>query len=155
MYLNDPINKDDIIAVIALLDLYGPDFYPDKRLGAEKRYNWAKNFLEEKVDVEKFYQFFAVHELEAWLFSDPEIFSGNIKNKVSKFSDHPEEINFNNPPKKRLEQIYHDETEKRYKAVVHGYALFNKLNPSIAYDKCPRLKEMLDFMLKLAKEAGQ
>jgi hypothetical protein len=41
-----------------------------------------------------------------------------------------------------------------YKKVTHGSALFSKLDPNLAYTKCPRLKELLDEMLKMAKEAG-
>jgi hypothetical protein len=38
--------------------------------------------------------------------------------------------------------------------VVHGSELFSKLDPILTYAKCPRFKEFLDAMLKLAKEAG-
>jgi hypothetical protein len=41
MYLEGPSQKD-IIGVIALLDLYGPTFYPKKT--ALERYHWAKLF---------------------------------------------------------------------------------------------------------------
>ena len=54
MYLEGP-QKDDIIAVIALLDLYGPTFYPDDKRTAEERYDWAKKDLEGKVNHPKFY----------------------------------------------------------------------------------------------------
>jgi hypothetical protein len=40
MHLSGP-NKDDIIAVISLLDLYGPTFYPDALAGCGERYGWA------------------------------------------------------------------------------------------------------------------
>jgi len=42
----------------------------------------------------------------------------------------------------------------RRKLVTHGSELFRKLEPDLAYKKCPRLEELLDEMLKLAKEAG-
>ena len=41
MHLNGPA-KDDIIAVISLLDLYGPTFYPNDLTGGRERYEWAK-----------------------------------------------------------------------------------------------------------------
>jgi len=74
--LNGP-EKDEIIAVISLFDLYGPDhddFYPAGRKNSRERYNWAKQELEKRVNHIKFRQFFAVHETEAWLLSDPTIF---------------------------------------------------------------------------------
>ena len=154
MYLNNPQHKNEIIAVIALLDLYGPDIYPDKISDAEKRYTWGKKHLEDKVDEEKFFQFFCVHEIEAWLLSDPKIFPSECQNRIDKLSANPEEINFDDPPSKRLNRIYLKETGKAYRKLVDGYHLFNNLDPNIAYNKCPRLKEMLDFLLTLAEKAS-
>jgi hypothetical protein len=88
MYLSDPKQGADVIAVIALLDLYGPTLYPADKTSAASRYDWAKAHLEKAVGLKKFHQFFAVHEIEAWLLSDPELFPplvrkalpGNVKN---------------------------------------------------------------------------
>jgi hypothetical protein len=41
LYLNGP-DRDDIAAVIGLLDLYGPTFYPENKQTANERYDWAK-----------------------------------------------------------------------------------------------------------------
>jgi hypothetical protein len=38
--------------------------------------------------------------------------------------------------------------------VTHGKALFDRLDPAIAYEKCPYLRELFDEMLKIAREAG-
>ena len=145
--------QDNVIAVIALLDLYGPTIYPDNENTTKKRYLWAKRHLEGKVNQTNFFQFFAVHEVEAWLLSDPSIFPNLIKPSVQKISKSPEDINNTTPPAKRLNDIYRKKTKKRYKKVVYGKDLFTKLDPSVAYKKCPRLKELLDAMLKLAKDA--
>ena len=59
MHLNGPY-KEDIIAVISLLDFYGPTFYPDHIKECDKRYEWAKQHIEKNVDHPKFFQFFAV-----------------------------------------------------------------------------------------------
>jgi hypothetical protein len=42
----------------------------------------------------------------------------------------------------------------KYKKVTHGKEFFDKLDPEVAYQKCSRLKDLLDDMLKMAKEAG-
>lgn len=149
LHLNGPKNSE-IIAVIALLDLYGPTFYPDDKKTAQARYSWAKEHLESKVNHSKFRQFFAVHEIEAWLLSNPDLFPTEIKKALQKNAQRPESINFDEPPAKLLNRLY----KGTYKKVTHGSEFFNKLDPTIAYQKCPRLKELLDEMLKLAKEAG-
>jgi len=149
LHLNS-LKNNDIIAVIALLDLYGPTFYPDDKKTAQARYNWAKEHLESKVNHSKFRQFFAVHEIEAWLLSNPDLFPAEIKKALYTNAQHPETINFDEPPAKLLNRLY----KRSYKKVTHGSALFNKLEPDLAYKKCPRLKELFDEMLKLAQEAG-
>lgn len=118
MHLNGP-SKDDIIAVISLLDLYGPTFYPDKASESGVRYDWGKQYLEAIVDQSKFFQFFAVHEVEAWLLSDPEIFPQKVKSALPKKIDRPETVNFTEPPAKLLERLYSQHTHRSYKKVVN------------------------------------
>ncbi len=149
------LSRGSVIAVIALLDLYGPTIYPNDKNTATERYTWAKQHLEGKVDQTDFFQFFAVHEAEAWLLSDPTIFPNSIKTSVQKISKSPEDINNIMPPAKRLNEIYSKQTKRRYKKVTYGKDLFAKLDPTVAYKKCPRLKELLDAMLKIAKDASE
>jgi len=151
MYL-DGSDKKEIIGVIALLDLYGPTIYPEDKTTALDRYQWAKNYLENQVRHPKFRQFFAIHEVEAWLLSDPNLFTRGIRQALPTKS--PEEINFNEPPAKLLERLYKQHTKRSYKKVTYGRELFSRLDPNMAYSKCPRLKAMLDEMLQMAKQAG-
>ena len=149
MHLNGP-DRDEIIAVISLLDLYGPTFYPTDKASSEERYVWAKNDIESKVDLKKFFQFFAVHEVEAWLLSEPEIFPLAVKKAFSSKIDRPETVNFDEPPAKLLKRLYELHEKRSYKKIVNGKELFGKLDPEVAYQKCPKLKELLDKMLELA-----
>ena len=148
------LSRSDVIAVIALLDLYGPTFYPVGKHTPDERYAWAKRYLEGKVGQEKFFQFFAVHEVEAWLLSEPTIFPTSVRAQVARLSQYPERVNGTNPPAKRLNEVYSKQTRRRYKKVVYGKDLFAALDPQVAYGKCPYLKELLDAMLKLARGAA-
>jgi hypothetical protein len=147
--------KDEIIAVISLLDLYGPTFYPVDITASENRYTWAKKYLEDKVAQQKYYQFFAVHEVEAWLLSEPKNFPPAVQRAFSNKIDQPEKVNFDEPPAKLLERLYPLHVGRSYKKVVNGKELFGKLDAEAAYQKCPKLKELLDKMLELAKAAEQ
>lgn len=149
------LSQDGVIAVIALLDLYGPTIYPNDHNTATEKYTWAKHYLERKVDQTNFFQFFAVHEVEAWLLCEPSIFPNSVRPLVEKISQSPEAINNTMPPTKRLNDIYQKKTKRRYKKVTHGKDLFSKLEPSVAYKKCPHLKELLDAMLKIAEGASK
>jgi len=151
MHLNAP-SASTVIAVIALLDLYGPDFYPNYTISVDDRVQWATKYLEDKVSSSKFKVFFAVHELEAWLLSQPEIFPPAVKQALP--GKAPEEINFQTPPSKLLRKIYRSKLKREYKKVTDGQNLFKKLDSEIAYRKCNHLKQMLDEMLRMAKETG-
>ncbi len=152
-HLNAPDN-DKIIGVIGLLDLYGPRFYPEDKNSIQERYEWAVAYFEKNVKHDKFRMFMAVHELEAWLLSQPEIFDQPVYKALKNEERQPETINFDKPPKKLLHELYCNNMRKGYIERVYGYHLFRKLDPSIAYEKCPYLKIMLDEMLKMAQKAG-
>jgi len=153
MYLEGPV-RGVVIAVIGLLDLYGPTIYPKGKSLASDRLEWAREHIEAKVKQEKFRQFFAVHETEAWLFSQPDVFGPGLRDTIAKSSDRPEEINFDKPPSRRLDTVYQQVTRRKYKKVTYGRNLFEKLAPDVACGKCPELRRLLDEMLRLAKEAG-
>jgi hypothetical protein len=43
--------------------------------------------------------------------------------------------------------------KKDYQKLKNGSELFKKLDPEVAYRKCPRLKEFLDEVLRVAHAA--
>lgn len=152
LFLNSP-QKANIVAVISLLDLYGPTFYPTNCIDSKARYEWGKQHIEKMVDQPEFFQFFAVHEVEAWLLSAPNIFPVVIRDAFPSKIKHPETINSTEPPAKLLDRLYKQHTQKTYKKVVNGKSLFAKLDPDMAYQHCPALKELLDKMLALATQS--
>ncbi|MCY2965919.1 MAG: DUF4276 family protein [Planctomycetota bacterium] len=152
-HLNSPKN-DEIIAVIGLLDLYGPNFYPPELQTVSERYDWAKQDIEREVGDPRFRMFFAVHEYEAWLLSHPAIFPREIQESLRDQSVSPEKVNFDEPPAKLLERLYPLKLRRQYKKAVDGPKLFAKLDTSIAVDRCPYLKRMLQEMRSLAKDRG-
>jgi hypothetical protein len=152
MYLNDPTGAGDVIGVISLLDLYGLPRYTADASDTDRRYAWAKAYMEKQVDDPRFRQFFAVHETEAWLLSDPTIFQADMRKTLA--GRPPEKVNFDEPPAKLLDRLYLQQTKRHYEKVVHGRQLFAKLDPYIARDKCPYLKCLLDDMLDMATRAG-
>jgi hypothetical protein len=152
-YLESP-RADEIIAVIGLLDLYGPDFYPRHADTAKKRHEWGVAHFQKRVNHPQFRMFFAVHEFEAWLLGDPSIFPASIRDALPARVAEPEKINFNEPPSKLLNNIYRQKTKGGYKKTTYGKTLFAKLDPAAALARCPYLKAMLNEMLNLAKAAG-
>jgi hypothetical protein len=94
----------------------------------------------------------AVHEVEAWLLSQTDIFPPNIRKAFPGKVAKPETVNFNEPPAKLLDRLYKQYIKRNYKKTVNGRELFSQLDPAVAYEKCPHLREMLDKMLDLATD---
>jgi len=151
--LNAP--KQDIIAVIGLLDWYGlPLSVPTEGGTIGERIQGAGLYLERQVGHPKFKQHFAVHETEAWLLSQPGIFPAAVRAEIADRARQPEAVNGQEPPAKLLDRLYRARTHRGYKKTVDGANLFADLNPTVAYEKCPHLKQILDDMLQLARDIG-
>jgi hypothetical protein len=142
-----------VIAAIGLLDLHGPTFYPPDKQTVSDRIMWAKKHFEDQVGNAQFAQHFAVHEIEAWLLADPRNLPRDICNAVPGKSGEPETVNFNEPPGKLLERLYREKLGRTYGKRLDGSNLFSKLDPAIAYAKCPNLRVLLDDMLDRAKRS--
>ena len=152
MHLTGP-DGQNVIAVVALLDLYGPTFYPSHLHTSRERLEWATQDMENRVGDARFRMFFAVHELEAWLLSQPEIFPKPIADAVSRISNAPEDVDFDAPPSKCLCELFKQKIDRKYKKTTHGVQYFSKLDPDIAAEKCPELRRMLETMLKMVRDS--
>jgi Domain of unknown function (DUF4276) len=154
VYLTSP-KQSEIIAVIGLIDLYGVTLYPDDISSVKERYNWLKKDIEDRVGQERYRQFFAVHETEAWFLAEldklPPVVGKALKNKAT----HPERVNFDTPPAKLLQATFTRELRRDYKKVTEARNRFPKLDPELVAAKCPYLQQMLEELLKLAQEARQ
>ena len=164
LYLTDPAYRD-VIAVVSLLDLYGPTFYPAEKTSVRDRYSWGCSYMQERVRQhfesfglplelsEKYHHFFAVHETEAWLVTRPELFAKEVQAKLKKQGP-PEEINFNTPPGKLLEELYMKNVKRKYVKTTSGRNIFPRLDPAQVAEQCPYLREMLHKLRELARDAG-
>lgn len=151
-------NGKDIVGVVGLLDLYdGPacsTWYPRRLKAADERRAWAIREMEREVGNPRFRQFFAVHETEAWFLSDPSLFPGPMRTTVAEKSREPEAVNFREPPSVVLAELYQKHRRHGYLKTTDGRDLLGRLDPELAYQKCPALREMLDAMLQMALAAG-
>lgn len=145
--------RSDVIAVVAPLDLQGPTFYPPDRTTVAERYKWAKAHLEERAQQPRFRQHFAVHEIEAWILSQPEVLPPAVLKKLPGKHVKPETVNFDEPPACLLNRLYVEATGWNYKKRTYGEELFRKLNPQVVWEKCPYFRDLADELVDLAKKA--
>lgn len=143
------LRNPDVLGVISLLDLYGPNFYPAHLTTAEQRREWGMQHMASKIKHDRYRHHFAIHEIEAWLLSQPSILPPAVAKKLPGRAEKPETVNSDEPPAKLLNRLYNEVLHKDYKKVVEGQKLFAKLDPALVYAKCPAFKALADDLLAL------
>lgn len=149
------LSERDVLAVFGLIDLYGAS--PSAGGGSvADRVRRLKAGIENPVrktgvGPERFRQFVAVHELEAWLLSQPEVFPSPVRMGLEGIRRPPEDVDFSEPPKRLLKRLYEHRLKRDYRPMTDGTHLFAKLDPDTAYQRCPNLREMLDAVLAVAQ----
>ncbi len=64
-------------------------------------------------------------------------------------------MNFDEPPAQLITRLYRARLKRRYRKVIDGMNLFQKLSPEKAGEKCPYLDQLLEDLLGLARSADQ
>ena len=156
LHLNTPKNRNQLTIIISLMDFYGPEIYPHSKFTVEEKSNWLKSEIERAVNQRgRFFQYFAIHETEAWLLSDPNIFPSGIAKAIRRNVKSPESLISPEHPSAYLDTLYKSHLHREYAKKTDGDYLFAKLDPEVAASKCPYLKAMLDDMLTMAQQDGQ
>lgn len=154
-HANMHLAKPDVIGVVSLLDLYGADLYSTGPSSVRGRVARGRHELQARVGSPRFRQFFAVHELEAWLLASPTIFPKSVESLVAAKAHSPESVDLDHPPATFLNEVYRKILKRRYHKTSDGKNLFAKLDPEVAAAKCPHLREMLAEILQLVQAAGR
>jgi Domain of unknown function (DUF4276) len=138
--------------IVGLVDLYG---IPASRINLSShaavrdKIIAARTYIRSLVAKQyrdRFRQHFAVHEVEAWLLAYPEELSKEKDVQAQIIRRPPEHVNFNEPPAMFLKRVL-----RGYKKTTTAMNLFPKIDPQIAIDQCPYLKQFMTDLLALAK----
>jgi hypothetical protein len=136
------LRNPQVEAVVGLIDVY-----PEFTSAVE-----AKDFLLRAADGEpRFYAHAAQYEVEAWLLPYWDEICRRIGVKQKSPGQHPEEVNLENPPSKRLAKLYQLTKPRRRKYVktIEMTAILHDKDLTIAANRCPELKSLLNTLLKL------
>lgn len=153
-HLSSPVAANDLAGVIGLVDFRDVPF-PPKCKSVLSRYAWITEKVQREVAHPRFRMHCAVHELEAWILSQPGILPTAVADALPKKASNPEELNFDRPPSRILQRLYWEKRRHRFMKTIDGVNLIQKLDPDVAYGKCPFLQRLLDDMLYLAIRKGR
>lgn len=135
--------RDACHAVIALTDVYtGTKDFKDAADAKEQMKTWVGN-------NPKFYPHAASHDFEAWLlpfWSKIQKISGGNRAVPS---GPPELVNHNNPPSKRIEEIFEQGKRRSYDKARDAKRILDGENIMDAAVVCPEFKAFLNTILSL------
>lgn len=135
--------REDVIGVVALIDVY-----PNHK-DAEQ----AKQALHASAKVGKSETRFRAHaalwELEAWLLPFWDEIADWLGVSAKRPGPHPERINGQNPPSKRLEKLFR-QARRPYNKVVAARRWLTTDRLEEAAMQCPQLKAFLNSLLEFA-----
>jgi len=147
--------KTGAIAVFSLVDLYNVrNAFPPNLENALGGRDWGKIRTAEKIDWLReniksrlispeyqphFHSHVVVHEIEALMFADPITLSSKLCGVKLKERRPPEEIDENEPPKKRIDDLFRKHTPSKhgYRPRLDGIKILSSLDLTAVCEKCP------------------
>lgn len=139
--------KDAYDAVIALTDVYtdtkGTRDFEDAADAKTKMKTWVGN-------NPKFYPHAAQHDFEAWLLPFWSTIQKLAKHNKSVPGDNPELVNHNNPPSKRIKEIFEQgKSPRSYDKARDALKILEQNNLMVSVQACPELKAFINTILTL------
>lgn len=151
------LDESDVIAVFTLVDLYGMDrveHQPDDTLNTkvERVRDW---FRSKVVHARKndFHSHVCVHETEAWLLAEGVAVKRRLDDTSIKPDPHAEPKNFQNPPQKRLNELFLRFRKDRYHKIRDGRPLFSALEFDPVYKTCTYFRAFYDDLRNVGQNA--
>ncbi|MBD3177352.1 MAG: DUF4276 family protein [Armatimonadia bacterium] len=130
--------------VVAIADLSDPQSYPEGLDTAGKADHLKRQMAPGCTDP-RVVRAVAVWDLEAWLLSEPEVFEHQeIQAAARGWGADPEMVDHQQPPGKRLEQLFPQVLGRPYQKIIDGARLFRRLTPEAAYRRCGHFRTMID-----------
>jgi len=136
--LRDP----KVTAVVGLIDVY-PEFTSASD---------AKQFLRDAVgDEPRFYAHAAQYDVEAWLLPYWDFICRRLGVQRAKPGANPEAVNLENPPSRRLDELYRiARPPRKYVKPIEMAAVLRNQDLTVAAAQCPELRSLLNTLLTLA-----
>lgn len=134
----------DYEAVIALTDVYtGSNDFINAEDAKQKMRQWVGN-------QSSFYPHAAQYEFEAWLLPFWDTIQKIAKHNQAAPSSKPETVNHNNPPSRRIQDIFErGRCRDSYSKVRDAKRILQKQNLIHAARVCPELRDFLNTILDL------
>jgi hypothetical protein len=142
LYLSEkPVSADH---VIALTDVYtGTSDFQTAEDAKRKMREWVG-------DEPRFHAHAAQYDFEAWLLPFWDEIQRLAGSNRSSPGPRPELVNHQNPPSKRIEEVFRSGHGRRYVKARDGLRILSGQDLLVSANACPELKALLNTLLGLA-----
>jgi hypothetical protein len=151
------LDKQDVLAVFTLLDLYGMNLVthpPDDELAAkvDRVRSWLRAQVGAHPRAEDFFPHVSVHEVEAWILAEGTALSRRLQDPSIRPDSQAELKDFQKPPKKRIDELFWRNKKTRYRETLDGQPLFSEMSFQPVYDSCPYFRKFYDDLKAAARQ---
>jgi hypothetical protein len=143
------LDEPEVLAVFTLVDLYGMTLatHPPKDnldIKVRRVQDWLRSQLGQLKRAPDFRPHVSVHEVEAWILAEGAALARKLPDQKIK-SDRLAEIkNFQNPPSKRLDELFSKSKGRHYQKIEDGEPLFSNMEFQPVYDSCQYFRRFYD-----------
>lgn len=150
-YLDD----QEILAVLTLIDLQGNTRIVHRSEDEiEMKVERAREWLRVQVNHVRAHRFFphvCVHQTEAWILAEGHALAGRLRDVEIPADPHAESKNFQNPPSKRLNDLFlRSRLSRRYNKAIDGAPLFAAMQFEPVYNSCRYFREFYEDLRSAA-----
>ena len=112
-------------------------------------HEWLRGQVEH-ARANRFFPHVCVHQTEAWILAEGEALAKRLDRSILPDRD-AEEKNFQNPPSKRLNQLFLKLKKTRYNKLADGTPLFKAMQFTHVYRSCTYFQAFYDDLKKAAE----
>jgi hypothetical protein len=148
------LGERETLAVFTLTDLQGTTLIQHKPSDdLERKVSRMREWLRaqiEDADSSRFFPHVCVHQTEAWILAEGHALATRLRDPALKPDIGAESKNFENPPSKRLNDLFRHRGRPGYHKIIDGRPLFEKMEFEPVYKSCHYFQGFYDDLKKAA-----
>jgi hypothetical protein len=148
-FARNHLDEPEVLAVFTLIDLYGMTSvtHPaNDELDAkvQRVQNWLRDRLGQHKRADYFVPHVSVHEVEAWILAEGAALARRLGDPWIRPDPQAEVKNFQNPPSRRMSELFLKSKGRHYQKIEDGEPLFSQMEFQPVYTSCPYFRKFYD-----------
>ena len=151
------LSEENVLGVFTLIDLYGMNRVTHSAEDSlQEKITRVQYWLRSTVNHVRSRDFFphiSVHEIEACILAEGVTLAKRLGSRTVSPDANAEQKNFQNPPSRRLNDLFLTHKKTRYHKIIDGRPLFSNLEFQPVYRACPYFRSFYDQLRDVGRKA--